>query len=130
MKDTIFYLGTCDTCKRIMGQINDIDRFELREIKSKAVSSSEIEEIYNLSELSYSELFNKRARKYKEIKDQLETADDKEYKSYITQEYTFLKRPVIVYQEQVFAGNAKKTIEQMLNSVHRRLIIGNSTMET
>ncbi len=119
MKDTIFYLGTCDTCKRIMGQINDIDRFELREIKSKAVSSSEIEEIYNLSELNYSELFNKRARKYKEIKDQLEGADETEYKSLITQEYTYLKRPVIVYKDQVFAGNAKKTIEHMLKTVNQ-----------
>ena len=102
-----------------MGQINDIDRFELREIKSKAVSSSEIEEIYNLSELNYSELFNKRARKYKEIKDQLEGADETEYKSLITQEYTYLKRPVIVYKDQVFAGNAKKTIEHMLKTVNQ-----------
>lgn len=119
MKDTIFYLGTCDTCKRIMGEINDIDRFELREIKTIAVSSSEIEGIRNLSELNYSELFNKRARKYKEIKDQLEEAEDKEYKSLITQEYTFLKRPVIVYHDQVFVGNAKKTIEHMLNTVNQ-----------
>ncbi len=119
MKDTIFYLGTCDTCKRIMGQIMDIDRFELREIKGKGVSEAEIEGIHNLSKLPYSDLFNKRARKYKEIKDDLETADDDKYKAYITQEYTFLKRPVVVYQGQVFAGNAKKTIEQMLSTVNQ-----------
>ncbi len=101
-----------------MGQISDIDRFELREIKSKPISTSEVEAIHKLSELNYSGLFNKRARKYKEIKDQLEAADDDTYKLYITQEYTFLKRPVIVYQDQVFAGNAKKTIEHMLSTVN------------
>ena len=119
MKDTIFYLGTCDTCKRIIGQIEDIDRFELREIKSSGVTDSEIEAIHELSGLSYRDLFNKRARKYKEIKEKLEQGDDTQYKAYIIQEYTFLKRPVVIYNDQVFAGNAKKTGEHMLNTVNQ-----------
>ena len=102
-----------------MGQIEEIDRFELREIKSDGITSSEIEEVHKLSGSSYADLFNKRARKYKELKPQLESAEDETYKAHIIQEYTFLKRPVVVYQDHVFAGNAKKNIEQMLNAVNQ-----------
>lgn len=119
MKDTIYYLGTCDTCKRIIGQIEDIDRFELREIKSNGITKLELETLQVLSGLSYSELFNKRARKYKEIKTQLEGGHDDQYKSHIIKEYTFLKRPVVVYQDRVYVGNAKKTIELMLSTVNQ-----------
>lgn len=119
MKDTIYYLGTCDTCKRIIGQIEDIDRFELREIKSNGITKLELETLQVLSGLSYSELFNKRARKHKEIKTQLEGGHDDQYKSHIIEEYTFLKRPVVVYQDRVYVGNAKKTIELMLSTVNQ-----------
>jgi arsenate reductase-like glutaredoxin family protein len=60
---------------------------------------------------SYESLFSKRARLYKELdlKDKLLSED--EYKSYILEHYTFLKRPVIVFNNQIFIGNSKKTIE-------------------
>jgi arsenate reductase len=75
--------------------------------------------MHDLSGLDYNDLFNKRARKYKEIKEQLEQGDDDQYKEHITQEYTFLKRPVVIYKGQVFVGNAKKTVELMLNTVNQ-----------
>jgi len=35
---------------------------------------------------------------------------EKDFRKYILEEYTFLKRPVFIIDDQVFAGNAKKTI--------------------
>jgi arsenate reductase len=38
-------------------------------------------------------------------------ATEAEYKKLILEEYTFLKRPVIVSGKAIFIGNAKKTVE-------------------
>ena len=36
---------------------------------------------------------------------------EKDYKQYILDEYTFLKRPVFIVDNEIFVGNSKKTIE-------------------
>jgi arsenate reductase len=38
---------------------------------------------------------------------------EEDFKKYILEEYTFLKRPVIMIDEKIFVGNAKKTIEEI-----------------
>lgn len=107
----VYYLKTCDTCKRIMKGLN-LEGFELREIKSSPITKDELEELYRLSP-SYEGLFNKRAQKFKKLglKDQLKK--DMDYKNWILQEYTFLKRPIFIIDDKVYAGNSKKTIEEL-----------------
>ena len=39
------------------------------------------------------------------------TLTEPEYRQFILEEYTFLKRPVIMVNDQLFVGNAKKTVE-------------------
>ena len=34
----IYYLKTCDTCKRILKQIKNIDEFQLQDIKEESVT--------------------------------------------------------------------------------------------
>jgi arsenate reductase len=36
---------------------------------------------------------------------------EEDFKKYILQEYTFLKRPVLVMDDQIFVGNSKKVVE-------------------
>jgi BirA family biotin operon repressor/biotin-[acetyl-CoA-carboxylase] ligase len=38
------------------------------------------------------------------------TLSEKEYKKYILKEYTFLKRPVLIFNDQIFIGNAPKVV--------------------
>ena len=38
------------------------------------------------------------------------TLSELEYKKYILKEYTFLKRPVMLFNNQIFIGNAPKTV--------------------
>ncbi len=59
---------------------------------------------------SYEALFSRRAIKYKEmgLKDQKLT--EKDIQRLILQEYTFLKRPVIIDGDKIFVGNEAKTI--------------------
>ena len=113
----IFYLKTCDTCKKILKQIDPGAPFELREIKEHPITEKELEEMYEKTK-SYEALFNKRAQLYKErnLKDQSRTEND--YKKYLLEHYTFLARPVIFYKDRIFVGNAKKTIEEALSLIH------------
>ncbi|NIJ44118.1 arsenate reductase [Wenyingzhuangia heitensis] len=108
----IYHLKTCDTCKRILKQIN-LDGFEIQEIKSSPVDKEQLQEMYAFTN-SYEALFNKRARLYKEqgLKDK--NISEAEYKELILSEYTFLKRPVAIVDDEIFVGNSKKTVEELI----------------
>jgi len=60
---------------------------------------------------SYEGLFNKRAMKYRSMGLNEMDLTEKDFRKYILEEYTFLKRPVFIIDDHVFAGNAKKTVE-------------------
>lgn len=58
---------------------------------------------------SYESLFSRVALKYKTLDPK--PAKESEYKKLILEEYTFLKRPVIINGKQIFVGNSKKVVE-------------------
>lgn len=62
---------------------------------------------------SYEALFSRRALKYKELGLRNKKLDEEDYRSYILKEYTFLKRPVIIIRDKIFAGSEKKTVEAL-----------------
>lgn len=107
----IYYLQTCDTCKRIMKQFN-FEGFETQNIKTENITENQLREMKSLAG-SYEKLFSRRARKYKDLalKDKILTEDD--YKSYILNDYTFLKRPVIIDGNKIFIGSDKKNLESL-----------------
>ena len=107
----IFFLKTCDTCKRIMKEL-DFTGFDLHEIKSTAITEAELIEMKDLAG-SYDALFSRRAQNYKKLglKDQQLSED--EIKNYILTDYTFLKRPVVVDGDKIFIGNEKKNLEAL-----------------
>lgn len=111
----VYFLQTCDTCKRILNEVN-LEGFEKQEIKSQPITAAQLEEMYELSK-SYEALFNKRAKLYKEmdLKDQKLTEAD--YRHYILDHYTFLKRPVFIVDKEIFAGNGKKEIEKLKEKI-------------
>jgi arsenate reductase len=59
---------------------------------------------------SYESLFNKRAKLYKEKGLKNKTLKEADYRQYILEHYTFLKRPVLVIEDQIFVGNSPKII--------------------
>jgi len=105
----LYYLSTCDTCKRIIAAWNLPSDVILQDIKIDAITSSQLEEMYQLSG-SYEALFSKRAKLYKEKDLKNVNLTEADYKKYILEHYTFLKRPVLLYNGQLFIGNSKKTI--------------------
>ena len=111
----VYFLQTCDTCRRILKEIN-LEGFDKYEIKANPVTVSQLEEMYSFSN-SYEALFNKRAKKYKAmgLKNEVITEDD--YSQLILEEYTFLKRPVFLVENGIFIGNSKKEIDRLKEKI-------------
>jgi arsenate reductase (glutaredoxin) len=105
-----YYLSTCDTCKRILKELNLSNDWELQDIKTGKITVEQLEKMRSLTD-SYDSLLNKRARKLSEYKGQ--DLNEENLKSMILEEYTFLKRPVFLLDNEIFIGNAKKTVESL-----------------
>lgn len=107
----VYFLQTCDTCKRILKEVN-IANFEQQEIKANPVNVAQLKEMHQLSG-SYEALFNKRAKLYKSLDLKNKTLSEADYKQFILDEYTFLKRPVFIVDEKIFIGNSKKIVAEL-----------------
>lgn len=59
----------------------------------------------------YESLFSRRAMKYKSMGLAQKDLKEADYRELILEEYTFLKRPVIIVDDQIFVGNSKKVVE-------------------
>ena len=107
----VYFLQTCDTCRRILKEVN-LDGFEKQEIKGHPVTVNQLEEMHAISG-SYEALFNKRAKLYKSMDLKNQEISEADYRQYILDEYTFLKRPVFMVDHEIFIGNSKKEVERL-----------------
>ncbi len=110
---TVFHLTQCGTCQRIIRDLKLVERgFTLRDIKLQPIQPAELDAFRERTG-SYLSLFSKRAIKYKTmgLKDRQLSEDD--LRSLILEDYTFLKRPVIIIGDEVFAGNEQKTLDRV-----------------
>ncbi len=106
----VYYLKTCDTCRRILKELNLSSEFELQDIKTEAITVNQLEEMKALAG-SYEALFSKRSQLYKKMDLKNQELAEKDFKHYILEHYTFLKRPVIIIDDNIFIGNSKNTVE-------------------
>ncbi|MDX1762560.1 MAG: ArsC/Spx/MgsR family protein [Christiangramia sp.] len=113
----IYHLSTCDTCKRILNELDIPDTFELQDIKTEEITEEQLDEMHKLSG-SYEALFSKRARLYKERDLKNKDLKEDDFKNLILEHYTFLKRPVIVNGDEIFIGNSKKNVAAAKESIH------------
>jgi arsenate reductase len=107
----IYHLSSCSTCIRIIKELNPDESVVLQNIKVEKITEAQLEEMKALAG-SYEALFSKRAMKYKALGLKEMNLGELDYKKYILEEYTFLKRPVIIINDEIFVGNSKKIIEQ------------------
>lgn len=110
MGNKIYHLSTCNTCQRILKELQPLDQFELQDIKSNPITQKQLEEMHSLSK-SYESLFSRRAMLYRQRGLNEKELSEEDYKNLILDHYTFLKRPVIIVGNEIFIGNSKKTIE-------------------
>lgn len=113
----VFYLKTCSTCLRIIKDLDLPSNFSFQDIKTEEITVKQLEELHQLSG-SYEALFSKRAQRYKALGLKDQELSEKDFKRYILEHYTFLSRPVIVYNDQIFIGNSAKTVAAAKQAIH------------
>lgn len=113
----IYHLATCSTCQRIMNEL-DLSGFEEQEIKSEPITPGQLDEMKEMAG-SYEALFSRRAMKYRQLGLHEKDLSEKDYRDWILKEYTFLKRPVIIVDDQIFVGSSKKTVEAAAKAIDR-----------
>ena len=108
---SFYYLKNCSTCKRILKELKISNSLGLVDVKNKPINNTDLEFLKSLSG-SYEALFSKKAQLYKKrnLKDQNLSEDD--FKKLILEHYTFLKRPVLVLDNNIYIGSSPKVIDQ------------------
>ena len=106
----VYYLKTCSTCIRILRELNLSSEYILQDIKTEAITVSQLEQMKTLAG-SYEALFSRKAKLYKEMDLKNIVLSEKDYKYYILHHYTFLKRPVIISNNSIFIGNSKNVVK-------------------
>ena len=109
----IYYLKTCDTCKKIIKSLPKTEGFIFQDIKEEPISVKQLEEMYALTG-SYEILFSKKAKLYKEMGLKDEKLSEADFKRYILEHYTFLARPVIIINTSIFVGNSPKVVQNAI----------------
>src|SRR4051812_35105728 len=101
----VYYLSTCSTCARILKETGlEKKGFQLQDIKTEKITPAQIDEMGKLAG-SFEALFSRVALKYKSLDPK--PSSEKEYRKLILEEYTFLKRPVVIDGKKIFIGNSK-----------------------
>lgn len=109
----IYHLGNCTTCQAILQNIKPERKgYELQDIKTEKITPAQLDEMKEMTG-SYEALFSRRALKYKEMGLKDKKLTEKDYRKLILQEYTFLKRPVVINGKKIFVGSEKKTQEAL-----------------
>ena len=111
-----YYLSTCDTCKRILNELTLPEEVEMQDIKTTPLTADHLDTLRELSG-SYESLFSKRARLYKERNLKAQKLNETDFRALILEHYTFLKRPVLLWDDQIFVGNSQKVVQEAVNTV-------------
>ncbi len=116
MANKIYYLASCDTCRKIIKSLPNPDKLEFHDIRQNPITASELEEMYQLSG-SYEALFSKKAQLYKSMNLKNQSLTEADYKKYLLQHYTFLSRPVFIIDGKIFIGNSQQNILQVTKAL-------------
>jgi arsenate reductase (glutaredoxin) len=113
----MYHLGNCTTSQAIIKETKvDKKGFEMQDIKFEKITPAQLDEMKKMAG-SYEKLFSRRALKYKEFGLKDKKLEEKDYRQYILDEYTFLKRPVVIIDDEIFIGSEKKNVEALKKAV-------------
>jgi arsenate reductase (glutaredoxin) len=107
--DRIYFLPSCDTCRKIIKALPNADKLKYIDIRQNPLTEADVEEMHELSG-SYEALFSKKAQLYKEKGLKNQNLTEADYKKYLLEHYTFLSRPVFIIDNQIYIGNSQPNI--------------------
>lgn len=111
MENKFIYLESCDTCQRIKGELELPENILLQNTKEQPVTKEQIEFLKQQAG-SYEALFNRRAQLYRGRGLHEKNLSEADYRNLLLDHYTFIKRPILIYNKKAFIGNSKKVIAE------------------
>ena len=90
----------------------DLSDFILQNIKETPLSEIQLDDLKDRAG-SYEALFSKRSQQYKILGLKGKKLEESDFKKYILEHYTFLKRPVFLMDEKLFIGSEKNTVDEL-----------------
>ena len=109
-----YCVSTCTTCQRILKDSDLMKKgYAYQNIKEDKITPEQLDQMKAMIG-SYEALFSRRALKYKAMGLKDKKLTEKDYRDLILQEYTFLKRPVIISGKKIFSGSEKKTVAEVI----------------
>jgi arsenate reductase len=112
----IYYLASCDTCRKIIKNLPKDNNLVFHDIKQNPITEAELEEMHQLAG-SYEALFSKKAQLYKSMDLKNKSLTEADYKKYILEHYTFISRPVFIIDGKIFIGNTQPNILAMMKAL-------------
>lgn len=112
----IYYIASCDTCRKIIKSLPKGHNLVFRDIKQDPLTLEELEEMHQLTG-SYESLFSKKAQLYKSMNLKDKSLTEEDYKNYILEHYTFLSRPVFVIDNKVYIGGSQQNMLQVMKAL-------------
>jgi arsenate reductase len=109
----MYHLSTCSTCRKIIAAVDATENgVALQNIKQEPISEKELDALKDMAG-SYEALFSRKSTQYKALGLKDQVLGEADYKKYLLQHYSFLKRPVTIVGKQLFIGNDPKTTEAL-----------------
>ena len=114
----IYLLNSCSTCQRILKEIVPGKDVALQNIKDENIDAKTLDWLKEKVG-SYEALFSKKAMKYRSMGLNEMNLTETDYRKYMLEEYTFLKRPFMINGDEVFIGNTKNVVEEAVKSFNK-----------
>ena len=111
----IYHLKSCSTNVRILKEIGPGPEVELQNIKEENIDPETLD-FLKKKVGSYEALFSKKAMKFRSLGLNEMDLTDADYRKYILEEYTFLKRPFMINGDDVFIGNSTDVVKAAVES--------------
>ncbi|MER3427383.1 MAG: hypothetical protein C4334_04660 [Pyrinomonas sp.] len=111
-----YWLPHCTTCQRAAQYLEErgIAIENRRDLKAQPLDRAEVERLAQLVG-GPQQLFSKRARRYRAMGLDKRELSDEEMLRLMTEEYTFIKRPVLVVGDRAVAGFTPKAYDALIN---------------
>ena len=113
-KVKLYGLPHCTTCQKAIAYLEDlgVEVESFHDVKENRLSKKEVEKLAKLVD-GEDKLFSKRAMKYRGMGLNEMELSDQDLLNYMVEEYTFIRRPVLVYGENALAGFSKKKYDEL-----------------
>ncbi|HEV2146255.1 MAG TPA: ArsC/Spx/MgsR family protein [Longimicrobiaceae bacterium] len=115
MPVTVYGLPHCSTCQKAVAYLEkrgvEVERFH--DVKTEPLSEGQVRELAERVG-GAGTLFSRRARKYRALGLHERVLSEEEMLRLMTEEYTFITRPVVVNGDRATAGFSMKRIDELV----------------